>query len=83
MGSLRCSIQFFGDHNDIFLISVKVTLSLSDSHEIFTTDLLWIEVCQNAVLSKSISTKNFKIDKSRILRDLELLLNFEICLRFI
>ena len=64
-------------------MSVKVILSLSDSHEIFTTDLLWIEVCQNAVLSKSISTKNFEIDKSRILRDLELLLNFEICLRFI
>ena len=83
MGSIRCSIQFFGDHNDIFLIFVKVILSLSDRHEIFTTDLLWIEVCQNTLLSKSISTNNFEIDKSRILRDLELLLSFEICLRCI
>ena len=49
-----------------------------DRYEIFTTDLLWIEVCQNAVLSKidiellwRQSTKNFEIDKSRILRALD------------
>ena len=54
-------------------------LYLSGLYEIFTTDCLWIEVCQNVVLSKVdiiMTTMNKKlwVDESRILRDLELLL---------
>ena len=52
-------------------------LSLSD--EIFTTDWLWIQVCQYVVLGKIdiIMTTIYKklgMDKGPILRDLELLL---------
>ena len=42
----------------------------------FTSNWLWIEICENVVLSKiditmtTINKKNFEIDKSRILRDL-------------
>ena len=36
-----------------FSIVLKVILSLSDQYEIFTTNRIWIEVCQNVVLSKS------------------------------
>ena len=35
-----------------FSIALKVVLSLSDRNKIFTSDWLWIEVCQNAVFSK-------------------------------
>ena len=62
---------FFGD---------QVILSLSDGYKILTSDWLWIEICQNAVLSKvditmtTINKKNFEIYKSRILCDLVLLL---------
>ena len=61
-----------------FSIALKVILSLSDRYEIFTSDWLWIENCQNAVLSKiditmtTINEKNFEMDKSRILRNLDL-----------
>ena len=62
-----------------FSIVLKVILSLSDRYKLFTSDWLWIEVCQNAVFSKIDITmttinKNFEIDKIRILRDLDLLL---------
>ena len=30
----------------------KVILSLSDRYKIFTSDWLWIGICQNAVLTK-------------------------------
>ena len=30
----------------------KVILSLPDRYKIFTSDLLWIGICQNAVLTK-------------------------------
>ena len=33
-------------------IALKVILSLSDRYKIFTSDWIWIEVCQNAVISK-------------------------------
>ena len=49
------------------------------SHKIFTSNWLWIEICESVVLSKiditmTIINKNFEIDKSRILCDLDLLL---------
>ena len=61
-----------------FSISLKVILSLSDRYKLFTSDWLWIEVCQNAVFSKIDITmttinKKLQIDKIRILRDLDLL----------
>ena len=54
-------------------------LSLSDRYKNFTTDGLWIKVCQNLVLSRIDITmetinKNFEINKNWILRDLDLLL---------
>ena len=38
-----------------FWIALKVILSLSHRYKIFTSDWLWIDVCHNAVLVKSIS----------------------------
>ena len=35
-----------------FSIVLKVILSLSDRYKLFTSDWLWIEVCQNAVFTK-------------------------------
>ena len=35
-----------------FSIVLKVILSLSDRYKLFTSDWLWIEVCQNTVVSK-------------------------------
>ena len=49
---------FFGD---------QVILSLSDGYKILTSDWLWIEICQNAVLSKvdiTMTTINKKTLKS-------------------
>ena len=62
-----------------FSIALKMILSLSGLYEIFPTDWLWTEVCQNVVLSNieiimTTINKKLWIDKSRILRDLELLL---------
>ena len=56
--------------------------SLSDRYEIFTAIWLWIDVCQNVVLSKIDITmtkvnKIFHIDKSRILCDLDQLLKIQ------
>ena len=56
---------------------------MSDRNKIFTSICLWIEICENAVFSKiditmtTIITKNFEIDKSRILCDLDLLLKIQ------
>ena len=63
----------------MFSIYLKVILSLSDRYKIFTSDWLWIEVCQNAAFSKidiTMATINKKgeTDKIRILRDLDQLL---------
>ena len=48
-------------------------------HKIFTSDKLWIEVCQNAVFSKIDITmttinKKLEIDQILIWRDLDLLM---------
>ena len=60
-------------------------LSMSDRYKIFTNDWLQIEICQNVGFSKIDITmnyydnnkKNFKIDKSRILRNLDQLLKIQ------
>ena len=63
-----------------FSLTLKVILSSSDRYNIFTSDWLWIEVCQKAVFGKiditmtTINKKNLEIDKIRILGDLDLLL---------
>ena len=49
-------------------------LSLSYCHKIFINDWLYIEICQNVGFSEidfTMTTKNFKIDKRLILRDLD------------
>ena len=77
------SIQFFTGHTDIFQSPQKWFFSLSDRDKIFTSNWLWIEICENVVLSKSILlwrqwTKNFEIDKSRILSNLDQLLKIQL-----
>ena len=62
--------------------TLKVVFSLSDRYKIFTSNWLWIEICENVVLSKIDITmttinKNFEIDKSRILFDLDQLLKIQ------
>ena len=58
-------------------------LSLSDRYKIFPSDWLWIEVCQNVILTKiditmtTINRKKLEIDKSRILHNLDLLLKIQ------
>ena len=48
----RCFDTVFGRPYRCFLITLKVILSLSDRYKLFTSDWIWIEVCQNAVFSK-------------------------------
>ena len=56
---------------------------MSDRDKIFASDWLWIEVYQNVVLTKiditmkTIKKKKLEIDKSRILRNLDLLLKIQ------
>ena len=62
--------------------TLKVVFSLSDRYKIFTSNWLWIEICENVVLSKIditmiIINKKFETDKSRILCDLDLLLKIQ------
>ena len=54
-----------------------MVVSSSDRYKIFTSNWLWIEICENVVLSKidiTMTTINKKIDKRLILRDLDQLL---------
>ena len=53
LGLLRCFDTVFRRPYQYFSIALKVILSLSNHCKIFSTDWLWIEVCQNA--EKSIS----------------------------
>ena len=48
----RCFDTVFGRPYRCFLITLKVILYLSDRYKLFTSDWIWIEVCQNAVFSK-------------------------------
>ena len=46
------SIRFFRGYTDIFSIALKVFFSLFDRYNVFTSNWLWIEICENVVLSK-------------------------------
>ena len=52
--SLRCFDIVFQRPYRIFSIALKVILSLSDRYKILTSNWLWIEICENVVLSKLI-----------------------------
>ena len=64
-----------------FTIALKVVFSLSDRYTIFTSIWLWIEICENVVLSKIDITmttiKKIEIVESRILYDLDQLLKIQ------
>ena len=47
-----------------FSIALKVVFTLSDRYKIFTSNWLWIEICENVVLSKidiTMTTVNKKL----------------------
>ena len=44
--------SFFQRPYRYFSIALKVFFSLSDQYKIFTSNWLWIEICENVVLSK-------------------------------
>ena len=50
--TLRCFDTVFQRPYRYFSIALKVVFSLSDRYKIFTSNCLWIEICENAVLSK-------------------------------
>ena len=58
-----------------------MVFSLSDRYKIFTSIWLWIEICENVVLSKIDITmttiKKIEIVESRILYDLDQLLKIQ------
>ena len=58
-----------------------MVFSLSDRYTIFTSIWLWIEICENVVLSKIDITmttiKKIEIVESRILYDLDQLLKIQ------
>ena len=49
---LRCFDTVFQRPYRYFSIVLKVVVSLSNRYKIFTSDWLWIEICENEVLSK-------------------------------
>ena len=77
---LRCFDTVFQKPYRYFSIALKVFFSLYDRYKIFTSNWLWIEICEHVVLGKidiTIMTtinKKIEIDKSRILCDLGQLL---------
>ena len=82
MNQLRCFDTVFQRPYRYFSKALKVVFSLSDRYIIFTSNWLWIEICETVVLSKMDITmptinKNFETDKSRILCDLDLLLKIQ------
>ena len=54
-----------------FSVALEVVVSMSNRYNIFTSNWLWIEIWENAVLSKiditmtTINKKNFEIDSLR------------------
>ena len=79
---LRCFDTVFQRPYRYFSIALKVVFSLSDRYKIFTSNWLWIEICENVVFSKIdiiMTTINEKLEtgKSRILCDLDLLLKIQ------
>ena len=67
---LRCFDTVFQRPYRYFSIAFKVVFSLSDRYEIFTSNWLWIEICENIVLSKidinmiTINKKTLKLIKA-------------------
>ena len=68
---LRCfDTAFFQRPYRYFSIALKVVFSLSDRYKIFTSNWLWIEICENVVLSKiditmtTINKKTLKLIKA-------------------
>ena len=49
---LRCFDIVFQSPYQYFSNPLKVFFSLSDRYKIFTSNWLWIEICENVVLSK-------------------------------
>ena len=49
---LRVFLYSFSEPYRYFSIALKVAFSLSDRYKIFTSNWLWIEICENVVLSK-------------------------------
>ena len=49
---LRCFNTVFQRPYRYFSIALKVVFTLSDRYKIFTSYWLWIEICENVVLSK-------------------------------
>ena len=74
---LRCFDTVFQRPYRYFSIALKVVYSLSDRYKIFTSNWLWIEICENAVLSKIDITMTTINKKSRILCDLDQLLKIQ------
>ena len=65
--TLRCFDNVFQRPYRYFSIDLKVFFSLYDRYKIFTCNWLWIEICENVVLSKiditiTTITKNFEIE---------------------
>ena len=82
LGSLKVFQYSFSEAIPIFFNHLKSVFSLSDRYNIFTSNWLWIEICENVVLSKiditmTTTNKNFEIDTSRILCDLDQLLKIQ------
>ena len=62
--TLRCFDTVFQRPYRYFSIALKVFFSLSDRYKIFTSNWLWIEICENVVLSKidiTVTTINKKL----------------------
>ena len=62
--NLRCFGTVFRRPYRYFSIALKGILSLSDRYKTFASDWLWVEVCQNVILTKidiTMATINKKI----------------------
>ena len=73
----------FSEAIPIFFNHLKSGFSLSDRYKFFTSNWLWIEICENVVLGKidvtmtTINKKTFEIDENRVLSDLDQLLKIQ------
>ena len=81
--ALRCFNTVFQRPYRYFSIALKVVFPCLIAIKFsLVSNWLWIEICENVVLSKIDITmttikKNFEIDKSQILCDLDLLLKIQ------
>ena len=81
--ALRCFVTVFQRQYRYFSVALNIVFSLTDRYQIFTNNWLWIEICENIVLSKidhftmTTMKKNFEIDKSLISCDLDQLLKIQ------